>query len=108
MRLIQVLVIISALLAYHPTHARSLPKQNNIISQDAYVEKVTDGDTIKVRLLPSGEKITVRLLGIDCPESHKNAKCKRDGEQGRKGCAQVLGTMQIVKNFQSPPNTLKY
>ena len=46
-RLIQVLVIISALLAYHPTHARSLPKQNNIISQDAYVEKVTDGDTIK-------------------------------------------------------------
>ena len=55
-------------------------------SRDTYVEKVTDGDTNKVSLLPNGEKITVRILGIDCPESHKNAKCKRDGEQGRHGC----------------------
>jgi len=53
----------------------------------AYVEKVSDGDTIKVRLLPGGsEKLTVRLLGIDCPESHRNAKCKRDAKAGRKGC----------------------
>jgi len=53
----------------------------------AYVEKVSDGDTIKVRLLPGGsEKLTVRLLGIDCPESHRNAKCRRDEKAGRHGC----------------------
>jgi len=55
--------------------------------QHAHVDKVIDGDTIKVRLLPGGdEKLTVRLMGIDCPESHKNRKCQRDGKQGRKGC----------------------
>ena len=53
----------------------------------AYVEKVVDGDTIKVRVLNQGNKIhTIRITGIDCPESHKNKKCKRDGQQGRRGC----------------------
>jgi micrococcal nuclease len=56
----------------------------------AYVERITDGDTIKVRLLPSGEKDKIRILGIDCPESHHNAKCRRDGAQGRKTCAQQV------------------
>ena len=56
-------------------------------SQRAYVEKVVDGDTFKARILPGGErKITVRILGIDCPESHKNAKCRRDARAGRPGC----------------------
>jgi endonuclease YncB( thermonuclease family) len=48
---------------------------------------VDDGDTIKVRLLPSGEKQTVRIQGIDCPESHVNAKCKRGPKEGRHDCA---------------------
>ena len=56
-------------------------------AQTAYVEKVSDGDTIKVRLLPSGEKLTVRIQGIDCPESHVNAKCKRAPKEGRHDCA---------------------
>src|SRR4051812_11633031 len=36
----------------------------------ARIISVTDGDTIKVRLA-SGSKRTVRLIGIDTPESHK-------------------------------------
>ena len=63
------------------------PVKDEAAGQRAYVEKISDGDTIKVRLLPEGsEKLTIRILGIDCPESHKNAKCKRDGKAGRKGC----------------------
>lgn len=55
----------------------------------AYVDKVVDGDTLKVRL-DGGQRVTIRVLGIDCPESHANAKCARDGRQGRKGCAEQV------------------
>ena len=54
--------------------------------QRAYVERVSDGDTLKVRLLDSGQRVKVRILGIDCPESRRNEKCKREGQEGRKGC----------------------
>lgn len=40
------------------------------------VERVIDGDTIK---LTNGE--SVRLIGIDTPESRVNAKTKRDSER---------------------------
>ena len=53
-------------------------------SQSAEVVRVYDGDTILVSTR-AGE-VKVRLLGIDCPESHVNAKCKRDGQSGRRGC----------------------
>jgi micrococcal nuclease len=49
-----------------------------------WVHKVTDGDTLKVRR--GTEKLNVRLLGIDCPEAHRNAKCERDGLAGRRDC----------------------
>jgi micrococcal nuclease len=48
------------------------------------VRKVTDGDTIRVDGADGEEK--VRVLGIDCPESARNAKCERDGRQGRHDC----------------------
>ncbi|MBP7124865.1 thermonuclease family protein [Myxococcota bacterium] len=48
------------------------------------VVSVADGDTITVRGPEGKEK--VRVLGIDCPESSHNAKCERDGRQGRHGC----------------------
>jgi len=54
--------------------------------QRAYVERVSDGDTLKVRLLDSGQRVKIRILGIDCPESRRNQKCERDGQEGRKGC----------------------
>ena len=50
------LILIICFLVNHNASARSLPKTNNVITQEAYVEKVTNGDTIKVRLLPSGER----------------------------------------------------
>lgn len=45
------------------------------------VRRVIDGDTIEVVTLGDDPvEITVRLKGIDCPESHRNAKCIRDGD----------------------------
>src|SRR5688500_15252506 len=38
---------------------------------------VVDGDTVK---LDDGR--TMRLAGIDCPESSRNAKCRRNGDAG--------------------------
>jgi len=52
----------------------------------AYVKKVTDGDTIVISD-SSGDNIPVRIIGIDCPESRKNAKCARDAKKGKKDCA---------------------
>lgn len=59
---------------------------------EVYVDKVSDGDTLVIRGFPGtkGKRITVRILGIDCPESHKNSKCRRDGKQGRMTCAQQI------------------
>jgi len=48
------------------------------------ITKVSDGDTFHVQTA-AGE-IKVRVLGIDCPESSHNAKCERDGRQGRDSC----------------------
>ena len=53
--------------------------QENLIvieGQKAFVEKVVDGDTIEV--LIEGEKKTVRLLGVDTPETkdpRKSVQC---------------------------------
>ncbi|GAA5116696.1 hypothetical protein GCM10023339_25960 [Alloalcanivorax gelatiniphagus] len=40
----------------------------------ARVVRVTDGDTLRVRL-PDGREESVRVLGIDTPEVHEGAEC---------------------------------
>ena len=53
----------------------------------ATVAKVVDGDTVHVRPLAGGAVVKVRVRGIDCPESSRNARCKRlHGE----GCAATV------------------
>jgi micrococcal nuclease len=47
------------------------------------VARVVDGDTI---VLASSPPLTVRVLGIDCPEAHANAKCFRDEREGMGEC----------------------
>lgn len=68
---------------------RTTQRPDSLAGSKAYVEKVVDGDTLKVRV-DGGRRVTVRVLGIDCPESHANEKCARDGRQGRKGCAEQV------------------
>lgn len=83
--------------------ARFSGRQPKIANQDAekstvpgvpagsqvYVDKVVDGDTFKVRGA-DGNSFRIRVRGVDCPESHRNDKCERDGQQGRKGCDEQI------------------
>jgi endonuclease YncB( thermonuclease family) len=55
-------------------------------SHIAYVKKVIDGDTIIIDD-PSGGRAFVRIMGIDCPENKRNAKCAKDGKKGKRDCA---------------------
>jgi len=58
-------------------------------SRLARLVRVIDGDTILVNdsLTPGEKPLTVRLLGVDCPESHNNQKCKKEGAAGGETCA---------------------
>jgi len=56
---------------------------------EAIVTKVYDGDTIKVKLR-NGGKATVRILGIDCPETTINEKCRKDRKRGWLSCEEQI------------------
>ena len=64
------------------------PKVDKFAGKKAYVDKVVDGDTLAVRV--NGQKVRIRLYGIDCPESHKNAKCDKEGKAGGLTCAEQI------------------
>lgn len=68
-------------------------------TQRARVVKVVDGDTLIVELLQSGEELKVRLAGVDCPETSRNAKCRRDGRAGRRGCAWQIPFGKRARRF---------
>ena len=61
------LVLVSSLLAC--TSSPSVDKDGNIV---ATVEKVVDGDTIEVSF--DGQKETIRLIGVDTPETKHPTK----------------------------------
>lgn len=63
-----------------------------------HVEQVFDGDTLLVRL-PDATRAAVRVLGIDCPESKRNAKCERDGREGRADCETQVPLGQAATNY---------
>jgi endonuclease YncB( thermonuclease family) len=47
----------------------------------ATVIKVVDGDTLKIKYVGVPIPDTVRIKGIDCPESRRNKKCLRSGKK---------------------------
>lgn len=52
------------------------------------VLRVIDGDTIKVNL--QGKPESVRLIGIDTPESRKNGKAMRDSNRSGQDMAAIV------------------
>lgn len=60
------------------------------------VVSVYDGDSFTVGV--EGEKVKIRVLGIDCPEKSFNAKCRRDEKEGRPGCEDQVPFGKIVAN----------
>jgi endonuclease YncB( thermonuclease family) len=64
-------------------------------SRRAKVVDVVDGDTLDVEMTSEqGETTTVRVLGIDCPESSRNSKCRRDGD-----CSEDIPEGKKASNF---------
>ena len=61
---------------------------------DILVERVVDGDTLK---LENGER--VRLIGIDTPESQKNAKAFRDSQRTGVDIDKIIVMGNKVKRF---------
>jgi micrococcal nuclease len=63
----------------------------------ATVLSVTDGDTLKIEF--QGRKEPVRLIGIDCPESKKNAKAKKDAERSRQDINTIIAAGKEATAF---------
>ncbi|GAB2745605.1 thermonuclease family protein [Nocardioides pakistanensis] len=73
-----------------PTAPKPAPKPEpkpDVLKQYARVIKVTDGDTIRVRLA-GGARKNVRLIGIDTPEVHGGTEC--GGPQASRSLKQLL------------------
>jgi micrococcal nuclease len=54
---------------------------NGLAHEQAEIVRVIDGDTVAVSL--NGRRETVRLIGIDTPESRPNRKAKKDAETSK-------------------------
>ncbi len=66
-------------------------KLNERGKKKAKVIEVYDGDTFKARLVGDrGKKITVRINGINCPESKRNDKCEEDDFWGYMDCSKQI------------------
>jgi len=68
-------------------------------TQICTVEKVSDGDTLRLSCGPKKEIHKVRLLGIDCPETSKNQKCRKEpdcDEQIPKGLKAKARTKELM------------
>ncbi len=66
---------------YH-YHSKPKSKSTSKLShaqQTTTVVRVVDGDTLKIRYW--GKEESIRLIGIDTPESRVNKKAKRDAEK---------------------------
>jgi endonuclease YncB( thermonuclease family) len=65
----------------------------------AVVVRVTDGDTLKVRL-PNGSEKDVRILGIDTPEVYPELEC--GGQEGTTGMAALAPVGSKVVLISDP------
>ncbi len=63
----------------------------------ARVLYVVDGDTLKVEY--QGARESVRLIGIDAPEVHANAKARRDARRSRRDLRLITRLGRASKQF---------
>ena len=56
-------------------------------TESATVKRVVDGDTLKV--IYQGQEESVRLIGIDTPESKRNKKARKDAGRSGKDVDQI-------------------
>lgn len=75
------------------------------VKQLAEVLRVTDGDTIKVKLLPVGPRRDVRLIGIDTPEVYGGVQC--GGPQASRSLKRMLPPGTRVRMLSDTSQDLK-
>ena len=72
------------------------------------VLRVVDGDTLKVRYL--GEDESVRLIGIDTPESRVNKKTKKDAKRSKQDIETIVAmgkrATAYVEGLVKPGDTI--
>lgn len=61
------------------------------------VIRIIDGDTFKGVI--ESDTLTVRLIGVDCPESRKNTKAYNDAEKSENNVETIVAMGKIAKEF---------
>lgn len=82
-----------ALFYYHPADYDWPWKNKN----EAEVVKVIDGDTFEIKYRGKVEKI--RLIGIDTPEAHANAKAEKDAARTGRDIKVIVKQGNDASNF---------
>lgn len=70
------------------------PAVANAKSEDYYVERVVDGDTLKL-----SNRDKVRLIGVDTPELHYSEKLLRDSKRSGKDVKTIQAMGQKAADF---------
>lgn len=63
----------------------------------ARVERIIDGDTMEILWNSTTER--VRLIGIDTPESHDNAKARRDSRRSKQSVDEIVALGKRAAEF---------
>jgi micrococcal nuclease len=79
LRYIQLIAVIVVAILYMGMKSMPFPRPASEKFDNYYVERVVDGDTLK---LSNGQKI--RLIGIDTPELHYSEKLMRDAKRSHR------------------------
>jgi micrococcal nuclease len=79
------------------TLAICFPISLNAMGNRATVLYVIDGDTIKV--MYEGKKESIRLIGIDAPESKKNKKAFKDSARSSRDINTIIGQGKLAKKY---------
>lgn len=61
------------------------------------VIRIIDGDTFKGVI--ESDTLTVRLIGVDCPESRKNTKAYNDAEKSKDDIETTVAMGELAKEF---------
>lgn len=72
-----------------------------VVHSDIVIVRVVDGDTVSVRIpgmpAPLDEvPLGLRILGVDCPESGRRARCLREREMGEAATAFTRGIINGI------------
>jgi len=64
---------------------------------EAKVIRVVDGDTLTINY--SGKNESIRLIGIDTPESYGGSKASRDAKRGHTDVSSILALGRLASDF---------